>query len=76
MEKIKQYKYIIALTLVILGAIFYWYEYRTMRIKENCSTEAHFDAVNKLDLSAFGGDSRQDLIDNYYNDCLMRFGLK
>lgn len=35
MEKLKQYKYIIILTLVILGFAFYWYLYRPEQIKKD-----------------------------------------
>ncbi len=37
MEKIKQYKYIIIIVLVILGFSFYWFQIRPVVIKKNCS---------------------------------------
>ena len=76
MEKLKQYKYIILIILVILGFTFYWYEYRSTKIKERCFADAYLDATSRLDLSAFGVESRQGLINNYYSNCLMKFGLK
>lgn len=73
MEKLKQYKYIIAIVLVILGFAFYWYEYRPTQIKERCSTEARMG----LRILAENDDNvRQGTINRNYNDCLMRFGLK
>lgn len=72
MEKIKEYKYIILMGLVVLGFAFYWYEYRPTKIKERCSAEARFDTR----VDSLIGDEYQKFIINYYNDCLMRFGLK
>ncbi len=74
MEKLKQYKYIILIALIILGFLFYWYEYRPTKIKERCSAEAHFDRRATSGFSS--DDERQKFINGYYNDCLMRFGLK
>jgi hypothetical protein len=49
------------------------FEHGTTKIKENCSAEAHLDprATSQLD-----DTKRQEFINNYYDDCLMRFGLK
>ena len=64
---------IIVLIVLALCFLFYWYEYRPTKIKERCSADAHFDfrAVGELD-----DVKRQNFINEYYNDCLMRFGLK
>lgn len=72
MEKLREYKYIILLQLVILGFAFYWFEYRPIKIKEKCSADARFDS--RAD-SLFGDDYKK-FINDYYDDCLMRFGLK
>jgi len=69
----KQYIGIIILAVIILGFLFYWYEYRPTKIKERCSAEAHFDISAVLEPDY---NKRQEFINNYYNDCLMRFGLK
>lgn len=37
MEKIKEYKGIIIIVLVILGIAFYWFQLRPVSIKKNCS---------------------------------------
>lgn len=36
MEKIKEYKYIILIILVILGFIFYWFQLRPLQIRKGC----------------------------------------
>ena len=36
MEKIKEYKGIIILILIVLGAAFYWYEWRPSKIRKDC----------------------------------------
>lgn len=66
----------IGLTLIILfiiGFAFYWFEYRPTKIKEQCSADARFDqrALNEINDA-----KRQEFINMYYDDCLMRFGLK
>lgn len=72
MEKLREYKYIILIVLVILGSAFYWYEWRPTKIKEMCSTEARFDRRT----DSLVGEEYQKFINTYYDDCLMRFGLK
>lgn len=37
MEKLKEYKYLILILLIILGFSFYWFEWRPYRISKNCS---------------------------------------
>ena len=73
MEKIKQYKFIILIVIIILGFAFYWYEWRPSKIKQQCSAEARFDRRTTLELDDI---KRQEFINTYYEDCLMRFGLK
>ena len=72
MEKIRAYKGIIIIGIVIFGLAFYWYEYRPTKLKERCSAEARFDTR----ADSLIGDEYQNFINNYYEDCLMRFGLK
>lgn len=63
--------------LAVLGisvvSAFYWFEYRPIKIKERCSAEAHFGLRLLVETN---DNKRQELINNSYNDCLMRFGLK
>ena len=72
MKKLKENKGIIIIILALILASFYWFEYRPSKIKMRCSAEARFDQrANSLI-----GDEYKKFIDNYYDDCLMRFGLK
>lgn len=73
MGKIKEYKVIIILVLIIISGAFYWYEYKPTKIKERCSAEAHLD---RRAVRISNEKLRQEFVDRYYNDCLMRFGLK
>ena len=68
----KKFVPIIILAISVLSLAFYWYEWRPTKIKERCSAEARFDmrAVSESDYN-----KRQEFINSYYNDCLMRFGL-
>ena len=61
------------LSLFVVVGAFYWFEWRPNKIKERCSAEARFDirAISEPD-----DNKRQEFINNYYDDCLMRFGLK
>jgi len=69
----KHLKLIALIGIAIVGFAFYWYTWRPAQIKQQCSAEARFDqrAITELD-----DNKRQDFIDMYYNDCLMRFGLQ
>ncbi len=68
----KQYQGLIALLIIAGISAFDWYEYRPTKIKEKCSAEARFD--KRADFLI--GDEYEKFINNYYDDCLMRFGLK
>jgi hypothetical protein len=73
MENFKNPWLFIILILAVGGGLFYWYEYRPTEIKQVCSAEARFDqrAFKESD-----DTKRQAFINMYYDDCLMRFGLK
>ena len=64
---------LVVIVVALLGGVFYWFQWRPTKIKERCSAEAHFDirAISESD-----DNKRQEFINTYYNDCLMRFGLK
>ena len=64
MQKIKEYKGIIIISLVILGIAFYWYEWRPSEIRKRCAN--------------YAGDNfsiGSGLVDNVYEDCVRRNGL-
>ena len=71
--KTNQVMIIVIALFALLGVIFYWYEYRPSQLKQQCSAEARLDtrAVSESD-----DVKRQEFINRYYNDCLMRWGLK
>ena len=54
MEKLKQYKLIIGIVLVVLVGAFYWFEWRPSQAKKDCYREIY---NSSLDLSAFGDDA-------------------
>lgn len=47
MEKIKEYKGIIILILIVLAGAFYWYEWRPAQIREKCQAEFGNNAPQK-----------------------------
>jgi len=69
----KNYTIIAIITLCLVGVAFYWYEYRPSKIKQQCSAEARFD---QRAIGESNDVKRQEFINMYYDDCLMRFGLK
>lgn len=71
-RKIKKYWWVIILILLI-GSAFYWFQWRPSQIKQRCYAEAEFDKRADLELD---DTKRQEFINAYYEDCLMRFGLK
>jgi len=69
---LKKYWWVVII-LLIIGFTFYWYEWRPSQIKQRCSAEARFDIRAALEND---DNKRQEFINMYYEDCLMRFGLK
>ncbi|KKU81028.1 MAG: hypothetical protein UY07_C0027G0009 [Parcubacteria group bacterium GW2011_GWA1_47_8] len=60
MEKIKEYKGIIILILVVLGGAFYWYEWRPTQIRKDCFNTSQ-DFSDKQE---------------FYKNCVMGNGLE
>lgn len=73
MAKLKQYWLIILIVLIIISGLFYWFQWRPTEIKQLCSAEARFD---QRAIGESNDIKRQEFINMYYDDCLMRFGLK
>lgn len=71
--KTNQIAMIVVAFVAVLGVAFYWYEYRPSQLKQQCSAEARMDsrAISESD-----DVKRQEFINRYYDDCLMRWGLK
>lgn len=80
MEKLKQYKYIILILLVVLGLAFYWYEWRLMQIKKECADWA-IKTINKNNAGrtyvpvAERADRNHKDFNDYYERCLMESGI-
>lgn len=80
MEKIKQYKYIILIVLIILGFAFYWFEWRPAQIKKLCAYWG-VEMINKNNAGRgyVPVDERADRnhkdFDDYYERCLKEKGL-
>lgn len=72
MGKIKEYKGIIILILVVLAGAFYWYEWRPSGIREQCFAEGEFKQAHLSRIA----EERTSVIDDYYKACLHRFGLE
>jgi len=62
MEKVKQYKFLILLGILILGFIFYWFEWRPAQIRKECAERSKSKIYN-------------DRYSNIYNQCLRERGL-
>lgn len=67
-EKIKKYYPIFIIILIILGVVFYWYEWRPTQIKKECSMEAY-------DSSITSPRRPWESPDDYYKKCLRENGL-
>ncbi|OQX71073.1 hypothetical protein B6D52_02750 [Candidatus Parcubacteria bacterium 4484_255] len=81
----KQYIGIIILTVMILGFLFYWYEFRPSQIKKWCFIEAQEEAIKLLKTKAeilekYKEGAERDLyleddFEYYYKNCLRKKGL-
>jgi hypothetical protein len=75
-DSIKQNWFKLGLLFVLIFVIisgFYWFKWKPNQIKQKCFAEAEFDRRAILE---FDDTKRQELINTYYQDCLMKFGLK
>lgn len=73
MEKIKEYKGIIILILIVSYFVFDWYSFKPRKIREQCFAEGEF---NQSNMSIINDKERASAIDDYYRACLHRFGLE
>ncbi|OGN05789.1 MAG: hypothetical protein A2831_02490 [Candidatus Yanofskybacteria bacterium RIFCSPHIGHO2_01_FULL_44_17] len=64
---------IVLVIALVLGAAFYWFQYRPSKIRSRCLAEAEFLPAALLSKDR---NEREDIIDDYYINCLRRFGLK
>ena len=78
MEKLKQYKYVILLGMLILVLLFYWFEYRPLEARKKCSDDAQ-RSVNLVYSSSLDKGSSEELRLNqiFYQNCMRgTFGLE
>lgn len=47
MDNIKKHRNIILIILIILGFVFYWYEWRPIKIRKECA-EKHIGNLNDI----------------------------
>jgi len=76
MGKFKQYWIIIILALLVLGASFYWYQWRPSQIRKECAQTSEDKWNEKKD--AFEIDNTENArgyYDFYYYSCLHKKGL-
>lgn len=66
---------LLVILVISIASAFYWFEWRPTQIKQRCSAEARFDRSGFATLGRSDIEN-QKFINAYYEDCLMRFGLK
>ncbi len=73
MEKLKQYWLIILMVLIVIGGLFYWYEWRPSQIRKDCSKET------KEFLKEMGERQMGDFLSAFnvrYKSCITINGIK
>jgi hypothetical protein len=81
MEKIKQFKIIIILVLVVIGTSFYWFQLRPAQIRKSC-----WDKIEKIKSGELKSEKyvsqefqialgNQKATEDYYGNCLKGKGL-
>lgn len=67
---------VVAVFIIIIGFLFYWYEYRPQQIRKECNTQAYYDAGKTLGITEELNESQwQDRKEKLYKDCLRYNGL-
>ena len=66
MEKFLKYWLIILLAAIVLGGLFYWYEWRPISIIKNCERSARITESENMGLISY---------ETAYKGCLRFFGL-
>jgi hypothetical protein len=82
MKKIKEYKAIITLVLVIILGAFYWFELRPNQIRKNCWQKIENLKIGEKEDKTFNQDEFlikygiQESMEKVYTNCLKEKGLK
>lgn len=72
MEKIKEYKGIIIIVLIIISGAFYWYSYRPYQARKECNGETFLRNNN----GSINSSDWLDMQEKLYQDCLRYKGLE
>jgi len=73
MEKLKEYKYIIIICLIIIGGVFYWFQFRPSQIKKDCAKWSKGESYDHMGGGQF--ELNDDTYDIKYKQCLREKGL-
>lgn len=85
MLELKEYKYIILITLLVLAFGFYWYSWRPTKIRKSCLVIAKslasyvVEQESKMELNGITITKRADyneVRDNKYKECKIENGLE
>lgn len=75
MKKIKEYKGIIIIILIILGFIFYWFQVRPVQARKEC-VKIYPNAFGSIAISYKPGETLKTITDKAgYEKCLREHGL-
>lgn len=70
MEKIKRYRILIFVSILIFGGLLFWYQHKISKVRRDCAESARLGR---------GLESTSDFIarkENAYNECLRRYGME
>jgi len=66
---------IITITLIILGGLFYWFQYRPSEIRKKCASVAQEESKPSGGFDIIT-NTRLEKANKAYSDCLAKEGLK
>lgn len=75
MEKLREYKWIIIIVLIILGFAFYWFQLRPTYIRKECNNKT-FLYNSSSNQEPINSPAWLDKQEKLYNDCLRFKGLE
>ena len=75
MEKIKQYKYIILIAILLISFVFYWSEIRPYLVKKTCFEETLPTYYSDQSDNLWLWNKSKSEYDNIYTLCLKKHGI-
>ncbi len=81
MDKLKRYWWVVGMVVVvllILGCLFYWYQWRPLKLREDCYQKAS-SSISDIIISRGDVEEANSLLglkDKIYHSCLHSKGLK